>query len=156
IDCANQKIEEMTAVQVTGCHRAPSTTETFQRLDDVLNALRGKLVVQLDVKVTSDYARTIAVIVAKNAQDFAFLEISTADLTNLIPTVPDSDKVYYLVNVGGALSDVDGLLALHNPRAFMYEFDPGVQLGTLPTTRLHPAGVRTFTYDSSKTASEQE
>lgn len=150
LDCANDKIEEMTAAEVTGCHRFPSSTETFQRLDDVLDYLRGKMVAQLTVKRAEDYEATIAQVLAHGAQDFAFLEISTAELQNLIPNLAGGDQVYYLINVASNLSEVDVLIdTIANPRAFMYEFDPGVDLGDLIATRLHPAGVRAFTYDSS-------
>jgi len=76
-----EMIEEMTAAEVTACHRAPSFTETFQRLDDVLDYLRGK----------------------------------------------------------------------------MYEFDPTVDIATiadLTKNKLHPAGVRSFTYDDGELTGE--
>jgi hypothetical protein len=148
LDCANQKIEEMTAAQVTACHRFPSSTETFQRLDDVIGYLRGKMVVQLCVKLTTDFARTIAEVHALGAEDFAFIEINAGDVP-MVESQPGADTVYYLVNVASTLSDVDGLLAMNNPRNFMYEIDPGVAIGTLITDRLHPAGVRSFTYDNA-------
>lgn len=149
LDCANQKIEEMTAAEVTACHRFPSSTETFQRLDDVLAYLRGKMIVQLCVKRPADYARTIAEVRALHAEDFAFIEINAPELATLIPSLPGADSVYYLVNVASDLTAIDGLLALHNPRAFMYEIDPGVDLGTVVTAKLHPANVRAFIYDDA-------
>lgn len=156
LDCQGQKIEEMTAAQVTSCHRFPSETETFQRLDDVLAWLRGRMVAQLTVKLSSDYARTIAAVHAAGAEDYAFFEISTSELQTLIPTINGADTVWYLINIGTNLADVDATLAVNNPRAFMYEIDPAVQVGTLVTTTLHPAGVRAFTYDNAATASVAE
>jgi hypothetical protein len=154
VDCYNKKIEDMTAAQVTQCHRFPSTTETFQRLDDVLTWLRGKMVAQLTVKLQSDYARTIAEVHTLGAEDFAFLEISTADLQTLIPTLTGADTVWYLIDIGTNLAVVDVLLdTVKNPRAFLYEFDPSVALGNLVSARLHPNGVRAFTYEKSQTAS---
>ncbi len=154
LDCAGQRIEEMTAAEVTGCHRLPSDTETFQRLEDVLEYLRGKMVAQLCVKRSVDYAATIADVLAWGAEDFAFLEISTAELQDQIPGIANSDQVYYLINVASDLSRIDVLIdTIANPRAFMYEMDPTVDLGDLVATRLHPAGVRAFTYDSSTTLS---
>ncbi len=148
-DCAGQKIEEMTAAQVTACHRFPSETETFQLLDDVLVYLRGKLLVQLCVKLASDYARTIAEVYALQATDYAFIEINAPELGTVIPSLPGSGDVYYLVDVASDLTAVDGLLALQNPRAFMYEFDPTLDLGDVVSAKLHPAGVRGFVYDDA-------
>jgi Glycerophosphoryl diester phosphodiesterase family len=157
VDCNGQYIEKMTAAAVTACHRFPSTTETFQRLDDVLGYLRGKMVTQLCVKLATDYGRTIQELIADSATDFAFIELaSTSDLENIIPTLTGSSSAWYLVNVGTTSSDVDTILGLKNTRAFMIEFDPSVQLGNLVTTKLHPAGVRAFAFDNSATASVAE
>lgn len=150
LDCANKKIEEMTAAEVGRCHRFPSSSETFQRLDEVLEYLRGKMVAELTVKRSADYARTIQEVLARHAEDFAYLEIDTAELRDLIPKISGGDRVYYLINVAGNLAEVDELLdKIKNPRAFMVEIDPGVRIGSLVTARLHPAGVRAFVYDSN-------
>jgi len=150
LDCANKKIEEMTAAQVTKCHRVPSSTETFQRLDEVLEFLRGKMTVELTVKRSTDYARTIQEVLARRAEDFAYLEISTSELRDLIPKISGSDRVYYLINVASNLSEIDVLIdTIKNPRAFMVEIDPGVAIGSLISARLHPAGLRAFIYDSN-------
>lgn len=158
-DCGllSLKIEENTAARITQCHRETSTTEMFQRLDDVLNYLRGKMVVQLCVKRSEDYQRTIDEIHALGAEDFAFVELrSAAELQTLIPTLLGADTVWYLVNVGSSVADVDTLIdVIQNPRAFMYEFDPGVDVSTLTPNRLHPADVRSFTYDNAATISVQ-
>ncbi len=157
IDCSGKKIEDMTAAEVTSCHRFPSLTEKFQRLDDVLNYLRGKMVVELTVKLSTDIARTIQEVHADHAEDFAFLEISTSDLQNLIPTIQGSDSVYYLMDIGTNVSEVDTLLnTIKNPRAFMYEFDPSVDVSSLTPTRLHPAGVRSFTYTNAAAPTEAD
>src|SRR5258706_3816303 len=149
LDCANQRIETMTAAQVTACHRFPSSTETFERLDDVIGYLHGKMVVQLCVKLTTDFARTIEVVHALHAEDFAFIEINAGDFETLGATLAGADSVWFLVNVASTLADVDTLLALHNARAFMYEIDPGVDIGTIVPSKLHPAGVRAFIYDNA-------
>jgi hypothetical protein len=157
LDCGGQRIEEMTADEVVQCHRFPSATETFQRLDDVLDWLRGKMVVQLTVKLSSDYARTIAEVHAKAAEDFAFLEISTSELQDLIPTIEGAGDVFYLVNVGTDVAQIDTLIdTIANPQAFMYELDPTVDVSTLTTERLHPAGIRSFTYTDAAMPSEPE
>jgi hypothetical protein len=153
LDCANQRIEDMTAAQVTACHRFPSSSQTFQRLDDVLGYLRGKMVVQLCVKQTADFARTIAEVHALGAEDFAFIEINAGDFETLGATLPGGSTVWFLVNVGSTLSAVDDVLALGNTRAFMVEIDPGVDIGTMVPDRLHPAGVRAFIYDSAASPS---
>ncbi len=158
LDCVNQKIEEMTAAQVVKCHRFPSLTETFQRLDDVLNYLRGKMVTQLCVKRAEDYARTIVELHALAAEDFAFIELgSTQHLKDLIPPIPGSGTVWYLVNVEKNVAEVDTIVGtIKNPRAFMVEFDPSVAVAAITASKLHPAGVRSFTYTSSLTASVPE
>ena len=157
LDCYNQRIEDMTAAQVTGCHFVQKSSESFQRLDTVLGYLRGKMVVQLTVKLPADYARTIKEVSTLGAQDFAFLEVSTADLQTVLPAIPGSNQIYWLVNVGSTLSDIDVLLdTVKNPHAFMVEMDPSAQTSTIVTTKLHPANVRSFTYDSSATASVAE
>ena len=156
LDCYNKKIEEMTAAAVTSCHRLPSKTETFQRLDTVLAYLKGKLTVELTVKRQVDYAVAIAAVLAAGAESFAYFEVSTSDLQTLLPPISGADKVYYLMNIK-ALSEVDVLLdTIKNPRAFMYEFDPDVALATVLTTRLRPAGIRTFTYIKSSTVSQAQ
>jgi glycerophosphoryl diester phosphodiesterase len=150
IDCANRKIEEMTAAQVTKCRRVPSATETFSRLDEVLDSLRGKLTVELTVKRADDYARTVQEVLARRAEDFAYLEISTRDLRERIPKIPGADRIYYLINVEDRLAEIDEIIdTIKNPRAFMVEIDPGVAVGSLITTRLHPAGLRAFVYDAN-------
>jgi hypothetical protein len=156
LDCANKKIEDMTAAQVTSCHRAPSTSQKFQRLDDVLAYLRGKMVVQLCVKRTEDLAATVAAVHALGAEDFAFIEINAGDFTTLAPSLPGTAGVQFLVNVASQLGDIPGVLAVTAPKAFMVEIDPGVDIGNLVTTQLHPAGVRAFVYDNaaSPTASQ--
>jgi hypothetical protein len=156
VDCVNETIETMTAAQVTACHRFPSTTETFQRLDDVLAYLRGKMVAQLTVKRSVDYARVIADVNAAGANDFVFMEISPSDLETLIPTLPGSGSVYYLINLGTDPTQIASLLALQDPRAFMFEFDPSVQLGAAAVAQLHGANVHAFTYDSAALASVAE
>lgn len=63
---------------------------------------------------------------------------------------------YYLISIG-QLSEVDTLLnTIKNPRAFMFEFDPSVDVSTLAPTRLHPAGVRSFTHTSAAAPSEAQ
>ena len=153
VDCSGRKIEEMTAAQVMGCHRFPSSTQTFQRLDDVLGYLRGRMVVQLCVKLASDFGATIALVHALGAEDFAFIEINAGDLAAVVPALPGSDTVYYLVNLASDLAPIDPLLAQHDPRLFMYEIDPGVAIGTLVTDKLHPANVRAFIYDNAASPS---
>jgi hypothetical protein len=107
-------------------------------------------VVQLCVKRSTDIQRTISEIHAQAAEDFAFIELDPGDLESLVPTLTGADTVWYLVNIGSNLAEVDRLLdVVRNPRAFMFEFDPDVDVSTLAPDRLHPAGVRSFTYDSA-------
>ena len=154
VDCGGKKIEEMTATDVTACHRFP-TKETYQRLDDVLNAFRGKLVVQLCVKLATDTAKIAAAVLALNAQDFAFLELDASDVLSVVPPIPNNDKLWYLAQINQP-SDVDALLGAKNPRAFMYEFAPtDTTVANLVTTKLHPAGIKSFTYNKDTASADQ-
>lgn len=155
-DCSGKKIEEMTVADVTKCHRFPSSTETFQRLDDVLNAFRGKLVVQICVKRKEDTGGIAKAVLDLNAQDFAFLELNATDIPDVVPPIPNGDKLWYLAQVNQP-SDVDLLLStIKSPRNFMYEFDPGdATVPGLATTKLHPAGIKTFTYNKTTTSADQ-
>jgi hypothetical protein len=85
-----------------------------------------------------------------------FMEISPAELQTLIPTLPGSGSVYYLINLGSDPTQITGLLAGHSPHAFMFEFDPTVQLGAAAVAQLHAANVHAFTYDSAPLASVAE
>jgi glycerophosphoryl diester phosphodiesterase len=150
LDCYNKKIEAMTAAEVTKCHRLTTPSETYQLLADVLDDMRGKLVVQICVKVQADTAGIAAAVLAAGAEDFAFLEISTSDLQTLVPPIPGNNKLWYLINVGNNVAEVDTLLdTIKNPRAFMYEFEPTLSVSSLVAGRLHPAGIRSFTYDKN-------
>ncbi len=123
----------------------------------MLKYLKGKMVVQLCVKLSTDYARTIKEVHTQGAEDYAFLEISTSELQNLIPTIPGANNIYWLINVGSNLPEVDTLInTIKNPYAFMYEFDPTVDVSTLTPTKLHPAGVRSFTYTNAAAPSQAE
>lgn len=149
VDCYNRVIETSTAAQVTACHRFPSTSEKFQRLDDVINALRGKLVVQLCVKRAQDYQRTVDAIHALHAEDFAFIEVNASDMTTWVAQLTNAQDIFFLVNLASDTSQVTPLLQLNDARAFMFEFDPTVDVSSITPNQLHPAGVKSFTYDSS-------
>lgn len=152
LDCFDKRIESMTATEVTKCHFVKGG-DTFQRLDTVLAYARGKMVLQLTVKEPGDYARAIAEVVARGAEDFAFFEVSTAELSGPIAAMPGAKQVFYLVDVGSNVADVDTLIALKNPRAFMVEMDSSPAAGALVASKIHPAGMRAFTYDSGAAAS---
>lgn len=157
LDCYNKKIEEMTAADFTKCHFATSSGETYQRLDTMLDYARGKLLVQLCVKESTDYARTIAEVVAKKAEDFAFIEVPMNELQTVIPGVPSGNLVRYLVNIESDYAQIDTLLGtVKNPRVFMVEMNASPQVGSLVTTKLHPAGLRSFIYDSGGATSESQ
>jgi len=107
--------------------------------------------------LATDLPRIVEQVLDSAAQDFVFLEIDTIDLQTRVPTIKGGNSVWYLINVASNLAEVDTLLeVIKNPRAFMYEFDPTVQMGDLVARRLNPAGIRSFTYEDSPTASEQQ
>lgn len=149
LDCYGKKIEDMTAAQVTGCHRAPSTTEKFQRLDDVLGYIKGKMVAQLCVKRPTEFDETIAAIHALGAEDYAFIEIDAGEFLAQAPTLVNTGAIRFMVNVAGNLGSIANVLAVASPKAFMIEIDPDVDIGNIVDAQLHPAGVRAFVYDNA-------
>ncbi len=156
LDCTGRVIETSTAAQVTACHRFPSTSETFQRLDDVLAWLRGKMVVELTVKRPQDFQRTVTAIHAAGAEDYAFIEVNPGDVQTFVTPLTNAQDIYFLVNIASDLSQVAPMLARNDPRLFMYEFDPTVNVATITMNQLHPAGVKTFTYDNSSLLSASQ
>lgn len=87
LDCANRKIEEMTAAEVTGLPPVPVDVRDLPaaRRRPRLRARQDDR--QLCVKRAVDYARTIAEVHALGAEDFAFIEINASELGTLIPTL---------------------------------------------------------------------
>jgi hypothetical protein len=155
LDCLGKRIEQMTVAEVTACHRVPSSSETYQRLSDVLVALRGRLVVQICVKVAAEAPAISAAVLAAGAEDYALLEIDTSTLVTIVPTVTGGPKLWYLVDIHD-VAEVETLLGTaKSPRARIFEFAPDVAIGALATTRLRPAGIRTFTYDKQATTKAQ-
>ena len=149
LDCYGKKVEDMTAAQVTSCHMLPSM-ETFPRVDTVLAWAKGKLVVMLTVKKSSDFAGGIATVLAAKAQDRVFFEIGTGDFQKTLKSVTNWKKAYYLVQIK-ATTDLDLMLnKLKDPRAFMYELEPtysnasAAQVAAMIKTKLRPAGIRAF------------
>ena len=60
-------------------------------------------------------------------------------------------------NVASNAADVDTLLnVVKNPHAFMVEIDQTSWAADAITKKIHPAGLRTFTYLKSETASEAD
>ncbi len=150
LDCSGRKIEEMTAAEVTGCHLAPSLTQTFQRLDDVLAWAEGKLILELDVKRTEDLGQVIATLVALRATERAFLLVDHGEITGVIPQLADWERVRYLANIHDP-SQVDELLALaasHN--IFLFEMDRSYDgldeqgVADIISSKINPGGVKAF------------
>jgi hypothetical protein len=153
LDCAGKYIEQMTAAQVTQCHIFPSQ-ETFQRVDTLLNWARGKVLVMLTVKLSTDLGGGIATALANQGQEFVSFETNPTDFQDTIPDAGGWDQFHYLVNIAD-LSDIPTMLALHDLRAFAYEMTPTyVDAGTAEVSALianviHPAGVKSFAATST-------
>lgn len=146
--CQGKKIEEMTAAEVTACplFDSPTTTETYQRVDDVIEWARGKGTLMLTVKNSAEFGAAIDLILAHQAQDYVHIETHMGDLP-IIHKSANWDKVHYTVQIG-ALSDIDTLLG-EKPVLFC-ELEPsypgldGAGLAKLIADKLHPAGMRAF------------
>ncbi len=150
-ECAGQKIEEMTADEVTACHLVMSDTETYQRLDDVIDWAEGKLVLMLTVKSDSAFPRAIQAILQHDAADRIFVEVYLGTLQSVIPGVPDHDKVRYNVQISG-YDDIGVLLdTVHDPAVMLCETTSATfpdadvaKMSDAIANRLHPAGVKAF------------
>ena len=148
-DCAGLKIEEATADEVTKCHIFPSTTETFQRLDTVLEWARGKVVIMLTVKESVDFPRAIQTVIEHNALDYVFLETGIGDLQTSVPKNPDWQKSWYNMQTDSE-ADVDTVIALNNPHLPFIEINVNYQeaqnakTADLLKNKIHPAGKRGF------------
>lgn len=151
-DCGGQKIEEMTADEVTKCHilSVPQGDSTFQRLDTVLEWARGKVIIMLTVKESKDFPRAIQTVIEHNALDYVFLETSLGDLQNAIPLSPDWKKSWYNAEVDSP-NDVTLLTeTLKLPQVAFCEVNVKYQEAeneTLPkllAEKIHPAGMRGF------------
>ena len=160
IDCGGKKIEEMTADDVTGCHLGVST-ETFQRMDDVLAWSKGKLIMEWDVKLTADLPAAIATIIASGAQDRTFILVGGDEIQGPIPAVTGWEQVYYMVRIGAG-ADVAPQLAIaptHN--VFLFELDRSygdateVQVTSFLVDQMIPAGVKGFTSSDKYVATVQ-
>lgn len=151
LDCGGQVIEEMTAAEITQCHLGLSTTETVQRLDDLLDWSEGRVIIELDVKQSTDLAATVATIQASSAADRAFIMVSTGEIQTDIPAVPGWDALHYMVNISAPAEVADMVALAPSHEIFMLEmnrsydgFDES-QVSALITSTLHPAGLKPFT-----------
>jgi formylglycine-generating enzyme required for sulfatase activity/endonuclease/exonuclease/phosphatase family metal-dependent hydrolase/glycerophosphoryl diester phosphodiesterase len=150
-ECAGQKIEEMTADEVTACHLAMSETETYQRLDDVIEWAKDKVILMLTVKSNEAFQRAIQAILEHNAQDRIFVEVYLDTFLSVIPSVPDHDKVRYNVQID-SFDDITTLVdTIKDPTVILCETDsatlPDADIAKMSdaiANRLHPAGIGAF------------
>jgi hypothetical protein len=149
--CAGLVVENSTAAAIMRCPMA-LTADTFMTVPSFLSYTQGKMITMLCVKRTSDIARAVSTLVESNATQRAFLEIGLGALLSIVPTVPDWEQVYYLVE-GDSMADIHSLVNTSTAlraRAFAFEFNghakgqwSGVNL-TLAFEMLHAAGIRAF------------
>lgn len=121
--CAGKVISESDASEIDGCLLLPSLTETIPSFDEFVTWARGRILIHLDVKETDDVQTMVEQIVAYGAEDFVFIAISQGEAAVLLPTIPDADRVYFVMRVG-SVADVDAALTtLRSPNIFMFEGD---------------------------------
>lgn len=149
-DCADKKIEEMTADEVTQCHLFPSDIATFQRLDAVLKWARGKVVIMLTVKESKDFARAIQTVIEQDALDYVFLETAMGDLQQAIAQAPNWQKAWYNASVDSADDITQLTQTLKSPRVAFCEISVkfqeahNEQMAALIKDKIHAAGMRGF------------
>ncbi len=148
-ECAGKLIQEMTADEVTACHLFPSTTETYQRLDTVLEWARGKVIIMLTVKESVDFPMAIQTVTEHNALDYVFLEIGIADLQEAVTPATNWQQAWYNVQTDSP-ADVDTVIGLKNPHTAFIEVDVKYQeaqnatMADLLSKKIHPTGIRGF------------
>jgi glycerophosphoryl diester phosphodiesterase len=155
--CLGARVEQLTAADIVACRWING--DHIQRLDTLLAWANAKTIIMLTVKDESTIPQTIAAVIAAHATDYAFLEISTSAMTTIVPNAASHDQVYYLVEAANQ-ADVTTVLGLHDPRAFMIEDAnadgfggmTAAAVGTLVSTQLHPAHVRSFSSVASISA----
>ncbi len=161
-ECQGKLIEQMTAAEVTACHLfdlpEDAQTQTYQRVDDVIEWARGKVTLMLTVKDSTAFARAIETILEHKAADFVHIETHFGDLA-LIQTLPNWDKVRYTVQIDDQLADIDTLVKL--PPVLFCEMNPtytgldAAGLKTLIDTKVHAAGMRAFVSSQTLPSVEQ-
>ncbi len=149
-DCAGLVVEDSTADQVTKCHIFPSDTQTFQRLDTVLEWARGKVVIMLTVKEPVDFPRAIQTVIEHNALDYVFLETGLGDLQTAVPKSADWQKTWYNASVSSE-AELDAVLqsSAKPVVAFLeigvdYQEAANAKMADLLSKKIHPAGLRGF------------
>ncbi|MFH1811377.1 MAG: glycerophosphodiester phosphodiesterase family protein [Pseudomonadota bacterium] len=151
--CGGQRIEDMTADEVTACALVPSSAgQTFQRLDDTLAWARDKLILELDVKESRDLARTISALIEEDATDHAFIMVSTGEIASEVPAATGWEQVRYMVNVGSATQIPAQAASATGRHVFLFEMDRSyageaseAQVTALIRDVMIPAGVKGFT-----------
>ena len=160
-ECAGRKIEEMTVAEVTACHVGTSTTETTQRVDEVMEWARGKVLLMLTVKSEADFARAISTTLEHDAADYVFIEAYPGAFQNTILALPDHEKLLYNIDLGG-MDEAEALFAQKNPLVFLYEMDatyadtPAAQMNAFITAKLHPAGLKSFVQGDKSLSYDQQ
>jgi hypothetical protein len=161
IDCGGKKIEEMTADQVSKCHYAPSFTETFQRMSDVLDWANGKLIMEWDVKLTTDLPATVQMILQKGAADRATILVGTGEIQSAIPAIAGWEGLHYIADIGATaeLQPTLGIVATHH--IFLFEMDRSyvdateAQVADLIKVPVNAAGMKAFGASEQYTATVQ-
>jgi glycerophosphoryl diester phosphodiesterase len=153
--CLGATVENMNVSDIVQCKWING--DHVQRLDDLLTWSSGKLIVMLTVKVPATIPQTIAQVVASGATDRAFLEVSTSAMTTIVQT--NHDNVRFVVEAANA-TDIQSLITLGDPRAFLYEDANSDNFGgmTIATAiaTIHTAGFKAFTSISGVTGSASD
>ncbi|MBI5533211.1 MAG: hypothetical protein HY898_10870 [Deltaproteobacteria bacterium] len=161
LDCGGKKVEEMTADEVCKCHLGASFTETIQRMDDVIDWAQGKLIMEWDVKETTDLPAAIQVILAKNAADRSTILVGTGELQTAIPAIQGWEGLSYLADIGAA-AEVAPMIAIKDTHhIFMLEIDRSygdateAQVADLIKNTVSPAGLKAYGASDTKLATVQ-
>jgi hypothetical protein len=150
LDCMGRKIEEMTADEVTACHLAPSLTQTFQRLDDVLDWADGRLILELDVKESGDLDASVQTIRSRGAQDRVYILVGVDEIQTVIPQIQGWEELHYMADIGDPSQLAPMLAIAAGSHVFLFEMDRSygtadeAQVAALIADQVIPGGVKAF------------
>ncbi|MCC7381937.1 MAG: glycerophosphodiester phosphodiesterase family protein [Deltaproteobacteria bacterium] len=157
LQCAGKRIEQMTASEVTSCRLFPSFNQKFQRLDSALDWANGRVILELDPKVSGEVPAILAWVIRRGAIDRAFFLINPDELP-LLRSVPGWEGAHYMLRVRDP-SHLYTEIQSRTPGVFMVQMDrefaglTRADVASLIANQVHPSGLKALSESAQPTAS---